>query len=103
MRGYVGMFLMICKHIEICFVNNIEVIWLDVYYANAILKQCRFLKVIVVDDDFNDDDLLMKMNYYMKNDGDLMVTSCMKNDGVYVGDLLVERMHYWVICSCIHK
>jgi len=50
--------------------------------------------VIVVDDDFNDDDLLMKMNYYMKNDGDLMVTSCMKNDGVYVGDLLVERMHY---------
>jgi hypothetical protein len=50
--------------------------------------------VIVVDDDFNDDDLLMKVNSYMKNDSDLMVTACMKNDGVYISDLLVERMHY---------
>jgi len=36
----------------------------------VILKLCCFLEVIVVDDDyvddFNDDDLLMTMNSYMK-------------------------------------
>jgi hypothetical protein len=34
--------------------------------------------------------ILMMVNSYMQNDGDLMVTACMKNEGVYVGDLLVN-------------
>jgi len=65
---------------------------------NVILKLCCFLKVIVVDDDyvddFNDDHLLMMVNSYMQNDGDIMVTACMKNDGVYVDELLCDCMHY---------
>jgi len=34
------------------------------------------------------------VNSYMQNNVDLMVLASMKNDGVYVGDLLFERMHY---------
>jgi len=33
----------------------------------------------------------------------LVVFAHMKGVGVYVGDLLYECMHNWVICSCIHK
>ena len=38
--------------------------------------------------------LLLMVNSYMQNNVDLMVLASMKNDGVYVGDLLFERMHY---------
>ena len=33
----------------------------------------------------------------------LVVFACIKDVGVYVGDLLYELMHCCVICSCIHK
>jgi len=33
----------------------------------------------------------------------LVVFAYMKCVGVYVGELLYERMHCRVICSCIHK
>jgi hypothetical protein len=33
----------------------------------------------------------------------LVVFTCMKGVGVYVGELLYEHMHCCVICSCIHK
>jgi len=33
----------------------------------------------------------------------LVVFACIKGVGVYVGDLLYERMHCCVICSCIRK
>jgi len=33
----------------------------------------------------------------------LMLYACMKNVDVIEDDMLNERMHYWVICSCIHK
>jgi len=55
------------------------------------------------DDDFNEDDLLMVTNSYMKNDDDIDGVCMLKNVDVNEDDLLNERMHYWVICSCIHK
>jgi hypothetical protein len=66
------------------------------------LEFCRFFEVIVIDDDydndFDDGDLLLMMNSYMQNDGDLMVLACMKNVGVYVsvyvGAVLFEHKHY---------
>jgi len=49
------------------------------------LEFCRFFEVIVIDDDydndFDDGDLLLMLNSYMQNDGDLMVIACMKNVG----------------------
>jgi len=83
---------------------------------NVNLKWYCFFKVIVVDgdlwwcfdddydDDFKDDDLLMMTNFYMQNDDDIdgerMYEKCWFIDD---DDLLSERMHYWVICSYIHK
>jgi len=55
------------------------------------------------DDDFNDDDLLMVMNSNMQRDDDIDGDCIYENVGVYIGDLLYERMHCWVICSFIHK
>jgi len=61
------------------------------------LEFCRFFEVIVINDDYDND----------FDDGDLIVLACMKNVSVYVsvyvGEVLFERKHYWVICSCIHK
>jgi len=45
------------------------------------------------DDDFNDDDLLMVMNSNMQRDDDIDGNCIYENVGVYIGDLLYERMH----------
>jgi len=67
------------------------------------LKTCRFFEVTVIDDvnanALNDIDCLIMVNSYMHNDGALMYEKCR----CYIGEVLFERMHYWVICSCIHK